>query len=155
MAEVRIVEARGEHVALIAARMRAADAAECWRGYRNTPEVALRESLACSSSAWVAYVDGEPAAMWGLVPVSAASGIAAPWLLTTDVVERIPLTFVRQSLAYVRRAQDVFPMLVNFVDARYTRALRWAAALGFTIARPEPLGPDGELFCRITLEREA
>jgi hypothetical protein len=112
-----------------------------WRGYRN--------SLRCR----VAYVDGDPAAIWGVCvnthprqgPLSAT---AVPWLHTTAAIERQPIAFLREARREVAAMRCLYPRLENHVAANYTQAVRFLRLLGFTVDEPQSIGHNGALFRR-------
>ena len=139
---VVIEPARPEHVALLAPVMREADRREVWASSRSTPEQALRNGLTISSRAWTVFFEGEVAAMWGVAPLTLMSDTGAPWLLSSAAVDRHPVTFLRHSRALVGDMQDGYAVLRNYVDARYTKCIRWLRWLGFSIEPAEPIGWD-------------
>jgi hypothetical protein len=54
-----------------------------------------------------------------------------------------------------KRLAESFPCeVVNYVDARNVRAVKWFKWLGFEVSEPEPFGLNGELFHRFTNARE-
>lgn len=147
----RIEEARPEHVRLLAPVMRADDVAELdamgvsarrglWRSWR----VALIRRAA--------FVDDEIACIWG-VGGSPLGQTGCPWLLTGPAVERASLAFVREARHEVASMLRLFPVLANYVPARYRRAVGFLALLGFTLADPVPMGPRGELFHPFEMRR--
>lgn len=148
MSEVHLVIARPDHVPLVAARMREADRAEVRASGGYGPEEALRTSLEQSEFARTVFVGKEAMAMFGIVMVGEW---AVPWLLTTDVVCRYPLTFWNASKVIFRELRDAYPAMVQFIDARHVSALSWARRLGFTVREPEPFGIEGRAFCPITI----
>ncbi len=97
--------------------------------------------------AGTAFVDGEIAAMWGLC-ADMLSDCGEPWLVTTNAVEAIPVTFVREGRRQVARMLAVKPRLENMVAARYQRAVRFLEVLGFVVDPPRPFGPRQEVFRR-------
>jgi hypothetical protein len=146
-----IIPATMVHVDFIASRMREADALEAWAIARFKPREALEYSLAKSLQAWTWMQNGEPACMWGVDADSILGPVGHPWLLTTSLVDRYPITFLRGSLNALKRMQSVFPELTNWVDARHVVCVRWLRWLGFAIEAPVPLGPFGLPFHRFTL----
>jgi hypothetical protein len=130
----------------MATQMRAEDAAEVWTLNRMTPFEALESSLSLSGSqSWTLRRDGKIMAIWGIVDVSLLAGIALPWALTTGEVDRHPRDFLRASREAVRLLRQRYAVSMNRVDARYGKALRWAAKLGFEVQEPK------EGYCLITL----
>lgn len=110
----------------------------------------LEMSLAMSGSqAWTVRRDGKIMAMWGVVEVNLLGGVAVPWALTTTEVDRHPKDFLRETLLSVRRLRSQYALLWNRVDARYTKALRWAKRAGFEVG--SPITFKGYTFCLITM----
>src|SRR5688500_11120502 len=110
--------------------MRPADVAEVQASCGLSPLEALRSSMAASDFTDALLVDGEVAALWGVVPVGGtlvtgpAGGIA--WALTGRAVDRHRRLFATASLLVVSALERRgYPFLTNMVDARYTAALRW------------------------------
>lgn len=132
MGAVSIVPASRGHVGRIARRMRAADVEEC-AAKRRTPACALRISLASSSFALTALVDGSPHAMFGVTPYSLADGVGRPWFLGTDEVYRHPRQMIETGDAIVEIMQDSFRRLENVVSASNDRAIRLLRRWGFSV----------------------
>lgn len=137
----------------LAPRMRAADAAELLASTGHQPLEGLLESLELSSEAYALFFDGELAALCGLAPGPFFTFVGYPWLLGSDVIERHKRAFVRASRAALEEWASRYFLLEQAVDARYVRALRWAARVGFQVEPPAPFGVLGLPFCRITLRR--
>ena len=92
--------------------------------------------------------------MFGVAPRDILGGVGSPWLLGTGDVERHAITFLRLNRQYVLRMLDIFPHLVNFVDARHTVAIRWLKWLGFKFAPgPVPYGMRGMPFYRFEMKK--
>ena len=146
--EVSQKRATRQDAAEMAPRMRPEDAAEVLAADGHTPYEALEWALFASGpEAWTFRLNGKIAAMWGAVPVSLLSGMAVPWLLTTDEIDKHPKTFIRccrEALIYLSRR---YPTLINRVDVRYEKALRWARRMGFEVLSPEC--QHGYTFCTI------
>ena len=119
---------------------------------------AVAEGLLSSAEAWTAAVDRVVMAMWGVQPVGRESilgpRIGVVWLLTTELVDRYPSLFWRQSKAQLRALFDRWDLLTNVVDARYAAALRWVHRLGFRLSKPEPMGVLGLDFVSATARLE-
>ena len=136
--EVSQRRATRQDAAEMAPHVRVEDAAEVWGADGQTPYEALEWGiLASGPEAWTVRFDGKIAAMWGVAPVSLISGMAVPWLLTTSEVDRHPRTFIRCCREALYDLRSRYATLMNRVDARYTKALRWAARMGFEVTGPE------------------
>ena len=149
--EVRFEVARLQHVHLVASRMRAADKAEIWASGHHRPARCLRLSLKRSALARTAFIAGEAACMFGVV---VEDGLAFPWLLTTDTIDRYPMSFWRASKHVIAQLRQRFPIMVQRVDERYPAALRWATRLGFKGRDTQPFGAEQLPFRLITLGGE-
>jgi hypothetical protein len=145
------------HAEELAPRMRHGDAAEILASCGHRPLAGLLASLKWSEAhgeAWAGLIDGEVAGIFGVGKRTLLSTSGIPWLLTGDLVERHPLLFWRASRAVLATWLERFEFLEQFVDARYTQALRWAERLGFKVEEGQPIGRGGLLFCHITIRRK-
>jgi hypothetical protein len=75
------------------------------------------------------------------------------WLLAAEVVERKVRAFWLLCLRELPRILERWDMLVNAIDERHEKALRWAKRLGFRLADPAPFGAAGLPFCRFQVAR--
>lgn len=108
-----------------------------WKSYRNS---LWRKSH---------FVDGE------LCAISAVSGvllggIGHPWICTTPVIERVPLTYFREARREIDMMLRVFPRLETLISAKNLKALKFFRLVGFEVFPPE----GDSLFCRIVRQRE-
>jgi len=141
---IEIVPAEEWHIASIAARMRKADADEVHAASGSTPLEALTLSFKKSSLVMTALVDGQPEVMWGAGEINILNGIAAPWLLGTDAVERHYVRFLRASLEWRAKLLERYTILRNFVDDRNAVSIRWLKWLGFRLL--DPVEMNGHAF---------
>lgn len=152
MARLTLAPARLTDVWAFGTNMRPDDAAEVMASDGYTPVEAVMESWAVSHEAWTARINGEVGAMLGVV-AHRESTLLAPinlvWMLTTRVVDKYPVAFYKASYRVVRDLATRHGLLINYVDARYARALGWAERIGFKMSPPLALGTHGELFIPI------
>lgn len=142
---IKIVDTTPAHVRTLAQTLRPQDRHEI-EVYGFPTNKALWRSFKGSILRRTALIDGEVAAIWGVggVPLS---NEGQPFLMTSDAVDRIsPLRFVRIYQNEVLKMLQLFPRLVNYVDAAYDKAVRLLDIVGFRIGDPEPIGPNGALF---------
>ena len=147
-ADPKLVPVAPHHVAAVAHSRRQADRDEVLASCGHDPTTALWKSIEISEGCWTLLLDGQPAAIFGTVP---CEGGAIVWLLTSTLVEKHPLAFLRLSRHVVDALVARYGALVNAIDARYTTAIRWAKWLGFRVGPPEPFGVAGLPFCRIEI----
>jgi hypothetical protein len=150
-AHVRLLEP-GD-IAHVAANLRRADQEELDAvfGPLTDPLDAIGRSVMLSSHYWT-LAAAEPLAVFGVAPLSLLGGVGAPWLLGTEKIFTAPSALVREGRRYVQRMLAVYPHLLNYVDARNTRSVRWLARLGFEIQPAKPFGAAGLPFHRFELK---
>jgi hypothetical protein len=137
----------------LAPRLRAADVAEVWAACGEEPLPAILKSLELSTYTRGLLLDGEPAAIWGVAPLRGLPGAGAAWLLGSDALTAHARTFWRLCRPELDRMLEVAPVLLNYVDARYRQALRWAERLGFSVEPARPFGFARMPFHRIVICR--
>lgn len=108
-----------------------------------TPQECIRYGVQHSNAAWIAFIHGKPAAIFGVVE---HVDYGVPWAVLTTVVDEYPLPFLRASRRYIHG--HMTRNLMNYVDARNTLTIDWLSWLGFTVDSPEPAGIHGEPFSR-------
>lgn len=129
----------------VADNLREADRREL-TALRGAPVDAMPElcnAVLRSSKVWV-LADVHPIAVFGVAPV--AEGVGSPWLLGTEELFRYPRLLVCLTPEYVSQMLADYPVLVNYVDARNYRSIRWLEHMGFTLEDPIPQGPHGVPF---------
>ena len=150
---VEILPAEASHIVAMQGRFRPADIAELWAAAHRTPEECLRLGLESSVLAWTAFFDGVPVAMLGVTPAALVAAIGCPWMVGTVELDRQAYAIMRHCRGPLVRMLRTFPHLVNFVDARNTRAIRWLQVLGFEFSPAAPHGIEGLPFHRFEMRR--
>lgn len=155
---VEIVPASTEAAVELAANMRAADAAEVAASHGLDPLSAVVHSMTISAEAWAVYFNGKIACVWGVCPLRdglLTGRVGSVWMLSAKTVERFKVTFFRWSRKILAAALDRWDELVNVVDARYHRAIKWGARLGFVYGEPVRFGPSDFLFVPFRVTKES
>lgn len=149
--DVTFAPATRAHAEALARTMCREDVEEVLAGGAPSALASLELSLAVSELAVTMLLDGQVAAMFGVQPLEGKTllgeltrGIV--WALTAEVTRRHPRAYMEHSKAVVKVLLDYCPDLRNLIDARHTRALRWARWMGFELGEPIPFGPQGLLF---------
>jgi hypothetical protein len=130
----------------IAAHLAQGDRDE-WCAFRPalSASEAIGEAVLNSTEHWAAAIDGEPCAIFGVVPH--AQGPGCPWIAGTDAARAEPGAFAEAAGNIVRRWCAQYGRLVGFVDARNTRGVELLWTLRFTIREATPLAAvEGLLF---------
>jgi len=147
-----IIKAAPEHIDCVAGRLRLPDTADLWATAGISSTDAVRYSLHVSVHSWAWNVEGEVACLFGLVAPSLISHCAMPWVITTPLVERHPIEFMRGSRRMLAHMLQLFPTLEGYVDARHDVSIRWLRWLGFRIHAAEIMEPYHLLFHRFEME---
>jgi len=134
---IEIVPATMEHVRRI--ELRPGDALEIESLGFDKVEC-LSRTLERSIWADAYLVDGEVAALMGVIMTSLIGGIANAWLMTGTPVERHRKTFMRLTRKRTREMLAEHGVLVCNVHADYARSIQWLRWLGFEIGEPRPIG---------------
>jgi hypothetical protein len=145
---IEVVPATMQHARAI--RLRAGDLREI-HALGETQESAFTKVLGASLWAETYMVDGEPAVIRGVIPLSLLSKTANAWLMSGEPIEAHRKSFMALTREGVERLRKEWSVLVSFVDADYTRSIAWLKWLGFALEEAQPLGPKGALFHKATL----
>lgn len=145
MADITLHRPTESDLAYITRKMRAPDRAECIASGAD-PETAVFKGAGLSTHLVCASVDGEPACVFGLVPISMVNGVGCPWLLGTDLVYANGRALIRGTRAYIPEMLRAYPHVMNHVHVRNEIAVRWLRHIGFELQPAKEYGPYGELF---------
>lgn len=138
----------------MAPNLRKADEQECWAAAHKTPIESLVGGLQSSDRCYTVLHKGEPIAMFGVVSHEPEAGefphIGIVWMLGTDQIVDLWQAFGRWSKVWLNEVGYGYDALMNYVDARNTRHLRWLRWLGFEIAAlHEEHGPEARPFYEV------
>ena len=137
----------------IGGRLRKADVAEVWAATHLEPMEALVMSRKTSTICQTVVYAGNPVAIFGCGPDDVRPQAAEVWLLATDDLYSMRHAFLRGSRECVSRMLEVYPLLINWVDARNIKSIEWLKWLGAKIMDAKPYGPDGLPFHFFTIKR--
>lgn len=151
---VKVTPAYPYHILLLLENIRPEDVKEMEALGLGVQE-AVTKSLNNSVTAWTGWVDDQVVCMFG-VGIGQDYNTGLPWMFGSTLVDRYEKIFLRRCKPYVDKMLIFFPMLVNFVDCRNVRAVKWLKWLGFTFD-PEclPIGKNGEYFYRFWKKNES
>lgn len=133
-------------IPFLAERVRQSDIDELQAAAGVTPSEAMAGGLCESIQTWIGYLNGIPCCMFGVAPVEGSDELGACWMTGTELVERHPRAFLEGSRLAFREMLQIRPTLINYVDARHSKALRWLRWLGAEIAEARPYGVEGRPF---------
>ncbi len=132
----------------LAENMREADKVEIHLSHNQKPLESLVNAAEDSKLMWMAKMNDQPIALFGVASQTIFGDTGSPWLLGTDDLKHVKIQFIRESKRLIRVMQKRYPTLVNFVHADHADSIRWLKCLGFTIMEPIPAGPFGAPFCK-------
>ncbi len=141
----------------LAPRLRPEEIAEVLAADGMEPLQALLESVSVSQEAYAVRLNGEVAFIFGVMLVDESPDcgrIGAAWLLSSGLVDRYPVTFWRISKNMLPWLLERWDALINAIDVRHTKAIRWAKRLGIPLREPAPFGAAGQDFCCFLVTRE-
>jgi len=143
-----IVKAMPKHARELAKHIRKTDRAEV-EALGLTPLQVAKRGVEHGHHVFLA--NGKVVAMFGCDPDPKWAGVAWPWLLSTDKIEGNHYWFALASRKLINHWLEHYDLLTNYVDSRYTDAIRWLQWCGADIRPPEPLGPEGIPFHRFEI----
>lgn len=131
---VEIVDMGDIEIGLMATKMRPMDRFEFDVMSNGKTLIGALEYLQRRShTAKAAYVDGELAAVWGIVPITILSDEGHPWMAATDLINirAVQKEFIRATRRELAHAANGFSKLWNLVYAENTMAIRFIKWIGF------------------------
>lgn|GEM_PF-1829748 len=147
---IEVVPGRPRHAALILPCLRREELGEI-AAIVLRPRRAVLHMIRCSLYCRALFLDGEIAALGGLV-ASLMGAEARAWLLTTAAVERRPLAFLRFMQTQIDCALAHYRSVSACGPEDAERVLRFWRLLGARIGEPQALGRHGERLCAIVWE---
>lgn len=139
-------EATTDDVAWIVPRLRQADVDECEALFgAGSALECVQYGLHPGAYAFTMRRDGEVVAIFGVCR-SVVAGVGTPWMVGTDKLDLCWRALVEDARFFVQVFLEAYPVLLNVVDARNAKSIRWLKRLGFKVNAPEPMGLAGELF---------
>lgn len=115
----------------------------------------LQYAIGLSERTICGLADGVPVCLGGVVRSgSMLVPVGMLWMTITPGLARYPKQFLRDSRAVIREWSDIFPLLVDFIDAEKVSTLRWLAWLGFDILPAVP-GLSGNQIHPVELRKWA
>lgn len=146
MSKMRYREATQADIEALVPRLRQTDIDECEAlfGRGTTLDVTLH-GLRPDGVAFVAVRDGMTVAVFGLCP-GEWPGYGVPWMVGTNELDKCGRELMAEARNCLKVWHRFYPTLMNVVDARNTKSIRWLKRLGFTVRNPIPMGVDGLPF---------
>jgi hypothetical protein len=132
-----------EDAAQLAPNLREEDLAELLAAGSPSALAALQAGVRHSKPC-LSIVDDQdtPVTMLGVVP-SGDPNVGFIWLLSSDVLDKNKIKFLRHSKKWLPFFHARHPVLTNYVDARNDVHIKWLQWMGFVFLRQVPgNGPE-------------
>jgi hypothetical protein len=127
-------------------RLRQADIDECEALFgEGSVLVTTMHGLRPEGVSFVAVRNGITIAVFGVCP-GEKKGIGVPWMVGTDELDQCGRELMEEARNCLKIWHRFYPTLMNVVDARNTKSIRWLKRLGFTVRDPVPMGVGGLPF---------
>lgn len=126
----------------VAKRMRKSDQEEIWSSNRVSPIEACLECFQKSTVCMTIERNGFSVGMFGIVPQNFIGTSASIWLLSTDGIRGIPVTFIRNNRSIIKYLLTFYPLLFSYVDLLNTVSVKWLEYIGAKWGEVIPYGVD-------------
>lgn len=151
---IEIHKCRGRDIKSMKGKLRKEDFIELKRRTGMEPYKVLVDSYRSSEVSYAGFVNGKIACAWGVASGSIIGSQAQIWLLSTDAMGDAPLAVARKTKNELQKLLHYYSYLDNYVDAEYSKCIRWLKWLGFTVEKPQKLGVNGEEFCHFYIHNQ-
>jgi len=145
-----IVETTPGHILELSRTMCDEDVEEVWAAGHVVPQKALSIGRARSRDTQTFLANGRVLCIFGVGQIEAFKNVGVPWMLSSGELPKHYWRFARGSAEWMKQQTSKWTEMINYVDARNSRAVRWLAWLGFDIDVPRPYGPDDMPFHRFS-----
>lgn len=143
-----------EDICAIKDHLRQEDKNEIWAATHKLPEESLLISYLISNKKFTIQLKtGEPIAVYGYCG-SKKENKASIWLLGTDKITENKKSFYAISKPGISMILNEYPVLFNYVDARFDKSINWLKSLGAEIKEAAPFGLDDQPFHYFELRRK-
>ncbi len=107
---------------------------------------ALNNCVELSEAVWIIQKPTSPiGGVFGLAPTDKPE-YGVPWLLGTPFAKLInPIKFARLSKKIIKKFQERYKVLFNYVSADYYESIRWLQFLGFKVSDQETYLKDPDV----------
>lgn len=127
---------------------READKTEALMFLGKTIQESLENTPQLYNTSMVWELGGKLLCMYGTTPTEDDDKWVV-WMLATDDFDKNRKAARINSKRFFDDITDGKKYLFNYVHVAHKNALRWVKWLGFQVGEPEPVGINGELFCKI------
>jgi hypothetical protein len=149
---VEFVKPTSTHIRELADNLRSEDWEECAASGFKTPLEAVTKGVELSFEPLACVVDGETMGIFGLTANNILNGDVSLWMLTSEVVNRKPKTFVKIVRDVLSQMRSRWRSVSIGIDAHHQGALRLATRSSFKCLYVYAHDATGEPFVRVIME---
>jgi hypothetical protein len=150
-----IVQATRQHAEILATIMRKEDADEYMAVSGHKAYPMMIEAIKSSDVSYTGLFEGQPICMFGVVNESLIFKRGLVWFVGSSKLDDHPIGFLRRAKKGLMKMLSEYDILENYVDARYTKCIKWLKWMGFSVSDfPEKGGIFDLPFYKIELRRK-
>ena len=112
----------------------------------------LSETPGVDKDADVWIVNDKPVAIFGVTTWEKGNSVI--WMLATEDFDKYAKMFRVKCKEVFGKMIEGHDYLYNYVHAKHRKAIKWLQWLGAEILEPEPIGLNGELFCKFEIKNK-
>lgn len=113
--------------------LRLSDQEELEASSELPPHCTLLQSLAVSEEVFAMTSQDILIGLFGVAPSFDEVDVGVPWLLGSDKLDDLNMTFVKEGRKYARKWLKRYKRLENFTHYAHEKAHKWIEYLGFTV----------------------
>lgn len=155
MAKLIIRPSRIDDAYFVGRDLREGDRREILLHGHDDPVALLARSREISSVCWTGCDGDTPMSMFGAVPDSAMGDRACVWMLGTPLLRRHSIDMVKVTRRFFAGQLRDREVLYNFVDSRYTEAIRWLKLCGANFIPARDQMASGVRVCYFEVKKGA
>jgi hypothetical protein len=150
--DVQIVLSERWHIPSLAHALRDPDMTEVRRLSGREPIEDIRRGYDRSTYKRTALINGDVAAMWGVIEIEQVPGRGYLWMLTGRPIDSHKRQLLRYAPDELRKLLRRWCVLWGHADVEYAGAIRFLRWIGATVHEPIPLGIDGAMYHPFRIE---
>lgn len=151
---IEFISTTPAHIEQLASAIRKDDLNEVRASSGTGAYEAISVCVKASAEPITALYEGDVLCIFGIAKTTFLSKSAAPWMLGSRVLDRHKKSFLIYSKRYIEEARKDYPHMVNYVDSRYIKAVRWLKWLGFDMVENAVMGYDGVMFHKFEMRTD-
>lgn len=154
MKHARVISYKPHHLDYLIENIRDQDREEIEASSGVPYQATLKRIEKYCENIWVAKVDDDIIALFGIECSSEITKTGIPWFISTKDILKHKIIFIKHCKEVFEIISENYLNLVNYVDERNDLAKSWLKWLGFTLEPPKPFGARQMPFHKFTMKKE-